>query len=65
VAGSAQLANALIEHGLVDELRLMVFPIILGTGKRLFPEVSKPIKLGLAEAKQTESGIMLLTYKPA
>jgi dihydrofolate reductase len=65
VAGSAQLSHFLIEHGLVDEYRLMVFPVVLGSGKRLFPEVSDAVRLTLAEAKPTGSGIMLLTYHPA
>jgi dihydrofolate reductase len=65
VAGSAQLARALIEHGLVDEFRLMVFPIILGSGKRFFPDMSKPARLELVEVKTAGAGILLLRYKPA
>jgi dihydrofolate reductase len=64
VAGSAQLAQSLLGAGLVDELRLMVYPTVLGTGKRLFPEGAEPINLDLvysAPAAQT----MLLTYHRA
>jgi dihydrofolate reductase len=62
VEGSAQLAQALIAHDLVDELRLMVFPIIRGTGKRFFPDQSEPATLQLVDAKP-DGGVMLLTYK--
>jgi dihydrofolate reductase len=65
VAGSARLAQALIEHGLVDEYRLMVYPIILGRGKRLFSDVSQAARLTLAEAKPAGDGVVMLTYRPA
>jgi len=65
VAGSAQLVQGLLEHGLVDELRLMVFPVLLGEGKRLFGEVSEKKPLRLADSKTLGDGIALLTYEPA
>jgi dihydrofolate reductase len=65
VHGSAQLALALLEEGLVDELRLMVFPVVLGAGKRLFGETSDKRKLELAEAKTVGDGVSVLTYRAA
>ncbi len=65
VAGSAQLVQGLLEHGLVDELRLMVFPVLLGEGKRLFGDVSEKKPLRLADSKIFGDGIALLTYEPA
>jgi len=65
VAGSAQLVQGLLEHGLVDELRLMVFPVLLGEGKRLFGQVSEKKPLRLADSKTLGDGIALLTYEPA
>jgi dihydrofolate reductase len=66
VAGSCQLAHTLIERGLVDEYRLMVFPIVLGGGKRLFPDaLGEAAKLTLTEARTAGSGILLLIYQPA
>jgi dihydrofolate reductase len=65
VAGSASLVRALIEHGLIDELRLMVFPVVLGTGKRLFGETSEKTSLRLIDTKTVGDGIAILTYKPA
>ena len=64
VHGSAQLAQALLEHDLVDELRLMVFPVVLGSGKRLFGAGSKK-PLRLADSKTVGDGIAVLTYKRA
>jgi dihydrofolate reductase len=64
VAGSAQLAQALIEAGLVDELRLMVFPIVLGSGKRLFATTSTKWPLKLTGSETVGDGLEILTYQP-
>jgi dihydrofolate reductase len=65
VHGSARLAQTLIEHDLVDELRLMVYPVILGTGKRLFGETSDKKRLQLADSKAVGDGITILIYRAA
>jgi dihydrofolate reductase len=65
VHGSAQLVQALLEHDLVDELRLMVFPVVLGSGKRLFGETSDKKPLRLADSKMVGDGVAILTYQPA
>jgi dihydrofolate reductase len=66
VEGSCQLVRELARHGLVDEYRLMVFPIILGGTKRMFPDaVSEPAVLKVTSSKVLDSGILLLTYEPA
>jgi dihydrofolate reductase len=65
VAGSAQLVQGLLEHDLVDELRLMVFPVLLGEGKRLFGDVTAKKPLNLVDSKTIGAGIALLTYEPA
>jgi dihydrofolate reductase len=65
VHGSAQLVQTLIEHDLVDELRLMVFPVVLGTGKRLFGDTSDKKPLRLAESKTVGDGIAILIFEPA
>jgi dihydrofolate reductase len=65
VAGSAQLVQTLMQHDLVDEYRLMVFPVILGKGKRLFNEDSKQHALQLVEAKPVgTAGVLTLIYRP-
>ena len=65
VAGSAQLCQALIAAGLVDELRLMVFPLILGAGKRLFPDTDAAAPLKLVESKPVgPDGVVLSIYQP-
>lgn len=63
VAGSAQLVQTLIEHDLVDELRLMVFPVVLGSGKRLFGDTTDKKPLRLADSKSVGDGIAILTYR--
>jgi dihydrofolate reductase/ribosomal protein S18 acetylase RimI-like enzyme len=65
VAGSAQLVQGLLEHGLADEVRLMVFPIILGSGKRLFTDSPDKTTLRLADSKIVGDGVAILTYQPA
>lgn len=62
VAGSAQLVQGLIERDLVDELRLMVFPVVLGEGKRVFGPVSGKKTLKLAESRTVGEGIGVQTY---
>jgi dihydrofolate reductase len=65
VHGSAQLVQTLLEHDLVDELRLMVFPVVLGKGKRLFGETSDKKALRLADSKMVGDGVAILIYEPA
>ena len=65
VHGSISVAQALIEKNLVDELRLMVFPVILGQGKRMFGETSDKKSLRLAESKAVGDGVTILVYRPA
>jgi dihydrofolate reductase len=65
VHGSAQLVQALVEHDLVDEMRLMVFPVVLGSGKRLFGDMADKKRLRLASSKTVGDGIAILTYEPA
>ncbi len=65
VHGSAQLAQWLLEHDLVDELRLMVFPVVLGTGKRVFGETSDKKRLRLVEAKVVGDGVAILRHERA
>jgi dihydrofolate reductase len=65
VHGSATLAQSLIENDLVDEIRLMVFPVVLGGGKRLFAETSDKKPMKLADSKTVGDGVSILTFQPA
>ena len=65
VHGSPQLVQTLLEHDLVDEFRLMVYPVVLGTGKRLFGDTSDKKRLRLADSKMVGDGIAILVYQPA
>jgi dihydrofolate reductase len=65
VAGSAELVRTLMQHDLIDEFRLMVHPIVLGSGKRLFGDGCAMQVLQLVDSRALGSGILLLTYRPA
>jgi dihydrofolate reductase len=66
VAGSRRLVQELIENDLVDELHLMVFPVVLGTGDRVFGETRDKKTMKLVEAKPVgPDGVLVLTYQPA
>jgi len=64
VAGSATLVAALLEHNLVDELRLMVFPVLVGGGRRFFPESRLKQPLHLASLQRFATGVVVETYVP-
>jgi dihydrofolate reductase len=63
VHGSARLVQTLLEHDLVDELRLMVFPVVLGSGKRLFGETGAKRPLRLVESRIVGDGVAILVYR--
>ncbi len=63
VIGSFQLGRTLIEHDLVDELRLMVFPVVLGAGERLFGETSDKKPMRLVDTRTVGDGVAYLTYE--
>ena len=63
VAGSAQLVQGLLALDLVDELRLMTFPVVLGRGKTLWGQQDTPLPLTLAGAQPLGSGTVILTYR--
>lgn len=54
-----------MQHNLIDEYQLLVFPIVLGSGKRLFGDGSPDIALRLVDTKTTSRGVVMLTYRPA
>lgn len=65
VAGSRTLVHGLMERDLVDEYRLMIFPVVLGSGRRLFPETPDKTVLTLADTRAFDSGVVVNTYHPA
>ena len=64
VLGSGVLVQTLIEHDLVDDYRLFVHPLVLGTGKRLFRQTPRPLPLRLVDCTPTTTGVLLLSYQP-
>lgn len=64
VAGSGTLVHSLMAQGLIDEYRLMIFPVVLGSGMRLFPESPDKTVLALADTQTFESGVVVQTYHP-
>jgi dihydrofolate reductase len=64
VHGSGQLVKALVDADLVDELRLMVFPVVLGTGMKLFGDMADSKKLRLKSSQVVGDGVAILVYEP-
>ncbi|MGW0964519.1 dihydrofolate reductase family protein [Streptomyces gelaticus] len=65
VLGSGELLDSLVRHDLVDEYRLLVFPLLLGGGKRLFAAGRSPRRLALTATQRTPSGVLINTYRRA
>jgi dihydrofolate reductase len=65
ISGSGSLVRSLLKDGLIDELRLMVHPVVVGSGKRLFEEGGEQIALELVDSKTFSTGVVYLTYAPA
>jgi len=64
VIGSGELVRTLMEHGLVDAYQLMIHPLVLGTGRRLFADGNTKVALRLVDSQTTTTGVMILTYEP-
>jgi len=64
VHGSANLIQTLLEHRLIDEFRLMIFPVVLGTGKRLFDAGTLPDGLEVTSSQTSSTGVIMATYRP-
>ena len=62
---SSTLTPVLLEHGLADEVLLLVFPILLGAGKRFFSDQASPRELALVDTKAAPSGVVISTYRPS
>ncbi len=65
IAGSGELVHTLMQHDLIDEYRLMVYPVVLGSGKRLFRDGSDTTVLRLVETRTFSSGVVVLSYQSA
>ena len=65
VHGSGNLVQTLLRHGLVDQFRLMVFPLVIGSGKRLFAEGTLPAGLRLVDSSVSTTGVLMGVYEPA
>jgi dihydrofolate reductase len=65
VHGSADLLQTLLRHNLVDQFRLMTFPVLVGSGKRLFADGTEPASLRVVDSKVNSKGVVMSTYEPA
>lgn len=65
ISGSAALVRSLLQDGLLDELQIMIHPVIVGSGKRLFEDGGDLKRLELVDSKTTSTGVLILTYRPA
>ena len=64
ISGSGALVRSLLRYGLLDELKLMIHPILVGSGKRLFEEGEEQRKLELVDSRTFSTGVLYLTYRP-
>jgi dihydrofolate reductase len=65
ISGSGALVRSLLDDGLIDELKLMVHPVVVGSGKRLFEDGEKQTALELVDSRTFATGVVYLTYRPA
>jgi dihydrofolate reductase len=65
VLGSGELVQSLMRRNLVDEFQLLIHPLVLGAGRRLFPDGGAPATLRLADSRTTETGVVIGFYQPA
>ena len=65
ISGSGALVRSLLQYDLLDELKLMIHPVVVGGGKRLFEDFGEQKALELVESKTFETGVLYLTYRPA
>ena len=65
VVGSLSVARLLLDHGLVDELTLLTFPVVVGQGRRLFPDAGRDTALALVESRATANGVIFQVYRTA
>jgi dihydrofolate reductase len=63
--GSGNLIQTLLKHGLVDEFRLLTYPVLLGSGKKLFAEGTMPVSLKVVDSMVSPKGVVIVTYRPA
>ena len=64
ILGSGELIRTLLPAGLIDDMTLLIHPLVLGSGVRLFPDRASPQKLRLVESKPTSTGVLITTYRP-